>query len=73
MKRSGLAAISWLIFSTSLARGDETKPATLDDLKKLDIICFVPAYLPKDFKLKSASIKERASARAKAARVASAV
>jgi hypothetical protein len=25
-------------------------------LKKLDIICFVPSYLPKDFKLKSAQI-----------------
>src|SRR5207253_2241871 len=38
------------------ARPDEAKPASLDDLKKLNIICFVPAYLPKDFKLKNAKI-----------------
>lgn len=56
MKGIGLAAISLLIFSTLLARGEDTKPATLDDLKKLDIICFVPSYLPKDFKLKGAQI-----------------
>ena len=31
-------------------------PGTLDDLKKLDIICFVPAWLPKNFKLKKVSI-----------------
>jgi hypothetical protein len=30
--------------------------ATLDDLKRLDILCFVPAYLPKGFKLKSVAI-----------------
>lgn len=30
--------------------------ATLDDLKKLEIICFVPSYLPKGFQLKSAEI-----------------
>ena len=30
--------------------------ATLDDLKKLDIICFVPSYLPKGFRLKSVDI-----------------
>ena len=30
--------------------------ATLDDLKKLEIICFVPSYLPDGFKLKSAEI-----------------
>jgi hypothetical protein len=30
--------------------------ATLDDLKKLDIICFVPSYLPKGFRLKSVEI-----------------
>jgi len=33
-----------------------TPPSTLDDLKKLDIICFVPSYLPPGFKLKSAEI-----------------
>ena len=30
--------------------------ATLDDLKKLEIICFVPSYLPKGFRLKSVEI-----------------
>jgi hypothetical protein len=30
--------------------------STLDDLKKLDIICFVPSYLPKGFGLKSVEI-----------------
>jgi hypothetical protein len=30
--------------------------ATLADLKKLEILCFVPAWLPKDFKLKSVAI-----------------
>ena len=30
--------------------------ATLDDLKKLEIICFVPSYLPKGFRLKSVTI-----------------
>jgi hypothetical protein len=31
-------------------------PATLDDLKKLEITCFVPSYLPKGFQLKKISI-----------------
>ena len=30
--------------------------ATLDDLKKLEILCYVPAWLPKGFKLKSVTI-----------------
>jgi hypothetical protein len=30
--------------------------ATLADLKRLDILCFVPSYLPKGFKLKSVAI-----------------
>jgi hypothetical protein len=32
------------------------KAETLDDLKKLDIICFVPSYLPKGFELKEVEI-----------------
>src|SRR5947207_12910278 len=57
MKRITLLAISLSIFfGAQVARPDETKPASLDDLKKLDIICFVPAYLPKGFNLKSAHI-----------------
>ena len=30
--------------------------ATLDDLKKLEIICFVPSYLPEGFRLRNAEI-----------------
>jgi hypothetical protein len=33
-----------------------SSPATLDDLKKLEIICFVPSYLPEGFKLKAVAI-----------------
>jgi len=29
---------------------------TLDDLKKLEIICFVPSYLPQGFRLKTVEI-----------------
>lgn len=31
-------------------------PATLDDLKKLEIICFVPSYLPHGFRLRGVEI-----------------
>ena len=31
-------------------------PATLADLKKLEILCFVPTWLPKGFRLKSVTI-----------------
>ena len=31
-------------------------PKTLDDLKKLEIICFVPSYLPEGFRLKKVEI-----------------
>src|SRR5437879_5027567 len=33
-----------------------SRAAALDDLKKLDIICFVPSYLPEGFKLKKVAI-----------------
>src|SRR6266513_1611796 len=33
-----------------------SEAATLDDLKKLEIICFVPSYLPEGFRLKNAEI-----------------
>jgi hypothetical protein len=57
MKRTSVLAIALSISFISFARAEEqSKPATLDDLKKLDIICFVPSYLPKDFKFKSAQI-----------------
>ena len=31
-------------------------PTTLDDLKKLEIICYVPSWLPKGFRLRSVTI-----------------
>lgn len=57
MKRLPVLAITLSISCVLCSRAQEqSKPASLDDLKKLDIICFVPSYLPKDFKLKSARI-----------------
>ena len=49
-----LAAITLLFIplSAQSARG----PGTLDDLKKLEIICFVPAWLPKGFKVKRVQV-----------------
>jgi hypothetical protein len=47
----------WLIVGFLLASLPLcSSAATLDDLKKLEIICFVPSYLPDGFKLKSAEI-----------------
>jgi hypothetical protein len=50
-----------ILLSSILALFPQTAPcinphATLDDLKRLDILCFVPSYLPKSFKLKSVAI-----------------
>jgi hypothetical protein len=50
-----------ILLSSILALTPRTAPcinphATLDDLKKLEILCFVPSYLPKGFKLKSVAI-----------------
>jgi hypothetical protein len=49
----------WLVscvFLFSLPAGRCCSATTLEDLKKLEIICFVPSYLPKGFKLKSVDI-----------------
>lgn len=50
--------ITLSILCAQFARTEESKPqsASLDDLKKLPITCFVPSYLPKGFKLKKAEI-----------------
>lgn len=57
MKRISVLAITLSISCILSSRAEEqSKPASLEDLKKLDIICFVPSYLPKDFKVKSAQI-----------------
>jgi hypothetical protein len=50
-----------ILLSSILALTPRTAPcinphATLADLKKLEILCFVPSYLPKGFKLKSVAI-----------------
>lgn len=44
-----------IVFLIAVA-GSRVSAATLDDLKKLDIICFVPSYLPKGFQLRSVQI-----------------
>jgi hypothetical protein len=53
--------LSSILLSSILALTPRTAPcinphATLDDLKRLDILCYVPSYLPKGFKLKSVAI-----------------
>jgi hypothetical protein len=52
---------SWFVlcasaFSLSLSAVHSTPELTLDDLRKLEIICFVPSYLPKDFRLQRVDI-----------------
>jgi hypothetical protein len=42
------------VFSLSAVRS--TPELTLDDLRKLEIICFVPSYLPEDFRLQRVDI-----------------
>src|SRR5256886_17350642 len=44
-----------LVFALPLAA---SQAATLDDLKKLEITCFVPSYLPKGFELKKIEISQ---------------
>ena len=60
MKKSSRVAALAIILCTGLcgksalrAQGAAT---TLDDLKKLEIICFVPSYLPAGFRLKEVAI-----------------
>ena len=53
--------LSSILLSSILAltppTASSTNPhATLDDLKKLEILCYIPGWLPKGFKLKSVSI-----------------
>lgn len=50
---------SWFVlcasaFSLSMVHG--TPEVTLDDLRKLEIICFVPSYLPRGFQLQRVDI-----------------
>jgi hypothetical protein len=53
--------LSSILLSSILAFFPQTAPcanpsATLDDLKKLEIICYVPSWLPKGFRLRSVTI-----------------
>jgi hypothetical protein len=52
---SSILALSILVLVPRAAPGINPH-ATLADLKKLEILCFVPAWLPKGFKLKSVAI-----------------
>jgi hypothetical protein len=45
--------VSAFVFASLAIR---SSAATLDDLKKLEIICFVPSYLPQGFRLKTIEI-----------------
>jgi hypothetical protein len=54
MKRTSLFVLCALLFSLSAVRS--TPELTLDDLRKLEIICFVPSDLPKGFRLQRVDI-----------------
>jgi hypothetical protein len=57
MKRFLFCVLALSLLFLGLQTAPCAKPhATLDDLKKLEIICFVPSYLPKGFRLKSVEI-----------------
>jgi hypothetical protein len=48
----------WFVFCAlfSMFAAPHSPAATLDDLKKLEIICFVPSHLPDEFTLKAVEI-----------------
>jgi hypothetical protein len=54
MKRTSLFVLCAFVFSVSAVRS--TPDLTLDDLKKLEIICFVPSHLPEGFRLQRVDI-----------------
>jgi hypothetical protein len=54
VKRRALFILCAFLFSISAARS--TPELTLDDLRKLEIICFVPSYLPEGFQLQRVDI-----------------
>src|SRR6266481_3370692 len=54
IKRMTCWFIALFVFSLSAVRS--TPELTLDDLRKLEIICFVPSYLPKGFRLQRVDI-----------------
>ena len=52
---SPLVALSLLSLGAQSARSSKPHP-TLDDLKKLEILCYFPSWLPKGFKLRRVEI-----------------
>jgi hypothetical protein len=58
MKRLFVFAIlaGAIVFLRAPATLHAQRAVTLDDLKKLSIVCFVPSYLPEGFKVKSVQI-----------------
>jgi hypothetical protein len=48
--------LPFLVAILLVLAGFHSKAATLDDLKKLEIICFIPSYLPEGFRLKKVEI-----------------
>ena len=54
VRRRALFILCAFLFSISAARS--TPELTLDDLRKLEIICFVPSYLPEGFQLQRVDI-----------------
>jgi hypothetical protein len=49
-------SVCLIAFFFAVSISPSAAPATLDDLKKLEIICFVPSYLPEGFGLQSVEI-----------------
>ncbi len=56
MQQMRLLLSSILLSSILALCANGASPATLDDLKKLEILCYIPGWLPKGFTLKSVSI-----------------
>jgi hypothetical protein len=54
IKRTSLFVLCAFVFSLSAVRS--TPELTLDDLRKLEIICFVPSHLPEGFRLQRVDI-----------------
>jgi hypothetical protein len=52
-----VASVAFLTLALVAGPAESARgPGTLEDLKKIEIICFVPAWLPKGFKLKSVAV-----------------
>lgn len=54
--RSLITSLAILLIASSPRAQSARGPGTLDDLKKIEIICYVPGWLPKGFKVKRLAI-----------------